>query len=155
MSQCPGRYMAEVEVMGFTALLLHRFDLELSTFLEMGFKSKGQAFSKLDETTLSYGDHGTSQEYGCFHRTQASCIITISNTNKRTVSTPQEHFQKVSFPEKQVIYQDVTTATTHRRRKFVAFMSLSIFFRCEYPFPPQRCLIRFYPAHLASSVHVI
>ncbi|MCJ1466039.1 hypothetical protein MMC07_004658 [Pseudocyphellaria aurata] len=58
VSQCPGRYMAKIEVMGFIALLLHRFDLELSTFPEMGFQAKDQVFPKLDETTPSTGITG-------------------------------------------------------------------------------------------------
>lgn len=66
VSQCSGKYVAKIEVMGFTALLLHRFDLELSTFPEMGFKGKGQAFPKLDETTPSTGITGPFKSMDVF-----------------------------------------------------------------------------------------
>lgn len=55
VSQCPGRYMAKTEIMGFVALLLHRFDAKLSTCPELGLRGNSQAFPKLDRSKPSTG----------------------------------------------------------------------------------------------------
>lgn len=58
VSQCPGRYMAKTEVMGFIAFLLHRFHVELSTFPELGLSGNPQKFPKLDGSKPSTGITG-------------------------------------------------------------------------------------------------
>lgn len=58
VSKCPGRHMSKIEVMGFIALLLNRFDVELTTFPELGLRGSPQPFPKLDGSKPSTGITG-------------------------------------------------------------------------------------------------
>lgn len=55
VSACPGRYLTKTEAMGFIAMLLHRFDVELSTFPERGPGGIFQPFPKIDNSKPSTG----------------------------------------------------------------------------------------------------
>lgn len=54
-SACPGRYLTKTEALSFIALLLHRFDVKLSTFPERGLGGNQQPFPKIDVSKPSTG----------------------------------------------------------------------------------------------------
>lgn len=55
VSHCPGQVLAKQEMLVFVALILNRFDIELSTD---GSSSNPQDFPKIDEYTPSLGVNG-------------------------------------------------------------------------------------------------
>ena len=54
VNYCPGRFLAQQEMLAFVALALHRFDIVLS-------HTGSQSFPKLDTTTPALGINGTQK----------------------------------------------------------------------------------------------
>lgn len=55
VNYCPGRFLAQQEMLAFVALALHRFDIALS-------RERSQSFPELDTTTPALGINGAQRD---------------------------------------------------------------------------------------------